>query len=68
MAENHPLRKFRTSREMTQEALGKELGVTGQTIWRWENGDRQITVTWAKKISKKTGIPAAQLLKLEAAE
>jgi transcriptional regulator with XRE-family HTH domain len=63
MAGNHPLRKFRLSQKpaLTQEALGKELGVTGQTIWRWESGDRQIGRNQLVKITKRTGIPARQL-------
>lgn len=46
---------------MTQEALGKELGVSGQTVWRWENGDRQVSRKLLGKISKFTGIPAREL-------
>ena len=63
MAGTHPLRKFRLSQNpaLTQEALAKELGVRGQTVWRWENGDRQIGRDQLAKITKKTGIPARQL-------
>jgi transcriptional regulator with XRE-family HTH domain len=61
MAGTHPLRKFRLSRNLTQEALGEELGVSGQTVWRWENGDRQIGRESLSKVSKVTGIPAKQL-------
>lgn len=61
MAGTHPLRKFRLSQKLTQEALGKELGVTGQTVWRWETGDRQIRRDKLAKIAKVTGIPARQL-------
>lgn len=61
MAGAHPLRKYRLSQKLTQEALGKELGVTGQTVWRWENGDREIGRDQLAKITKLTGIPARQL-------
>ena len=33
-------RAIRKEAGVTQEAFGKELGVTGATICRWENGDR----------------------------
>ena len=61
MAASHPLRKFREDRRLTQEALGKELGVTGVTVWRWEKGERQIDRSLVANVSAKTGIPAREL-------
>lgn len=61
MAGNHPLKTFRVKQELTQEALGKELGVSGQTVWRWENGDRQVSRKLISKITKVTGISAREL-------
>ena len=72
MADSHPLWAYRKSRGLTQEALGKELGVTGQTVWRWENGSRSPRRRDLSRIAEKTGLSPAELLgfgeKLEAAQ
>lgn len=67
MAATHPLRKFRLSQKpvWTQEALGKELGVTGQTVWRWESGERQIRRDFLPKIKEITGIRPSTILDFE---
>jgi transcriptional regulator with XRE-family HTH domain len=67
MAGTHPLRKFRLSQKpaLTQEALGKEIGVTGQTVWRWENGDRQVSREYLSKIKEVTGIRPSTILEFE---
>ena len=57
----HPLRDYRQSQKMTQQALGEKLGVTGQTIWRWETGSRKVAVKLLPKISTITGIPQRDL-------
>lgn len=63
MAENnHPLAKHRRARGLSQEAMGSELGFTGQTIWRWENGKQTPRIKDAKHVSEKTGIPVADLM------
>jgi len=63
MAENHhPLAKYRRNRGLSQEALGSELGYTGQTIWRWENGKQTPRMRDAKRVSEHTGISVADLL------
>ena len=36
------LRETRTSLGLTQEELGKKLGVRENTVWRWENEQRHI--------------------------
>ena len=51
------LKRFRKEKGLTQEALGKELGVTGQTVFRWEGGTRKIDVDLGPKVSEFTGIP-----------
>lgn len=55
------LRQFRKQRGLTQKALGKELGVTGQTIWRWENGSRAPRRRDWIQITEKTGLTRSQL-------
>lgn len=62
MVGEHPLRLFRKGRGLTQEALGKELGVTGQTVWRWENGTRAPRRRDLPRITEKTGLSPAELL------
>ena len=58
---DHPLAQFRASNGQTQEALAKELGVTGVTVSRWETGERKINGSLLQKVSAHTGIPAALL-------
>lgn len=62
MADNHPLAAYRfINGRMTQEALAKELGVTGVTVSRWETGERNIDVDLLPRVSRFTGIPASAL-------
>jgi transcriptional regulator with XRE-family HTH domain len=61
MAANHPLKTYRDERGLTQEALGKELGVADVTISRWETGARRIDDALLPKVAEKTGIPKTEL-------
>lgn len=61
MEHNHPLRTYRTGRDLTQDALAKELGVSSITVSRWETGARKIDTDLLSEISTKTGIPKRQL-------
>ena len=61
MATDHPLKKYRTDRGLTQEALGGELGVTGVTVSRWETGARKIDDDLVQLIADRTGIRAREL-------
>ena len=36
---NHPLKKWRLERKLTQSKLGEELGVTKASVCRYEKGD-----------------------------
>lgn len=60
---NHPLAKYRREKGMTQDALGRELGVTPVTVWRWEHGKRTPRPSQVLAIAEKTGIDAGELLK-----
>lgn len=70
MVGTHPLRQYRESRNLTQEALGKELGVTAVTIWRWENYKRTPRRREATRIAEQTGLSPAEVagFQTEAAE
>lgn len=56
------LKRYRQQRKLTLDELGRELGVTGQTIWRYENGKRTPRPRELPVISEKTGIPIADLV------
>jgi transcriptional regulator with XRE-family HTH domain len=61
MAESHPLKVWREANGLTQEALGRELGVTDVTISRWETGVRRIDDDLLAKVSERTGIAKSEL-------
>lgn len=61
MANSHPLEKYRTSKGLSREALGKELGVSGVTVGRWVNKKRKVDDNLLADIAKKTGIPETEL-------
>jgi transcriptional regulator with XRE-family HTH domain len=58
--EKHPLRAYRESRGLSQEALAAELGVTGMTIYRWEKGRRIPQRKDWSRIRLVTGINPAE--------
>lgn len=57
------LAMLRRHRFMTQEQLGKELGVSGHTIARWESGNQQprLTPMQFKKLIKVLEISIDEL-------
>ena len=59
----HPLQSFRKKHNppLSRAKLAKMLGVKRATVHRWETGKRQPEGSTLKKISKKTGIPVAEL-------
>lgn len=58
-----PLAMLRRLRFMTQEQLGKEIGVTGNTIARWERGEvkARLTPSQLKKLCKALNITLDEL-------
>lgn len=56
------LRDYRTTNGLTQSELGEKLGVSAETIYRWENGKRAPSLAGLKRISKKTGITVEELV------
>ena len=59
--QNHPLKTYRADRDLTQDALAKELGVSSITVSRWETGARKIDTDLLPTVSEKTGIPKRKL-------
>ena len=64
MAGISALKVYRKARKLTLGEMGREFGVTGQTVWRWENGRRAPRTSELPIISEKTGIPIADLVPL----
>lgn len=56
------IKLYRNQRGLTQEALGKILGVTGTTINRYENGQRKITIDILEQISIALEIPIIRFI------
>lgn len=54
--EDSPLKAFRTREGLSQDDLAKLIGVTRETITRWENGTRKPDEDKLPKIAKETGI------------
>ncbi|WP_316169149.1 helix-turn-helix transcriptional regulator, partial [Bradyrhizobium sp. SZCCHNR3111] len=53
---------YRVGRQISQEALAKELGVAPHSVWRWENRKRTPRPKVAKRISRHTGIAVGTLI------
>lgn len=53
----HPLRQYRETHGLTEDALAVELGVAGLTIKRWEAGEVLPQGRWRGKIKDHTGVP-----------
>ena len=56
------IKTLRESLNMTQEELGKKIGVTGVTIMRYEKGQRKINVNVLEKIAQVLNVEALYLL------
>jgi transcriptional regulator with XRE-family HTH domain len=66
---NSPLQTFREKQQppLSREALARKLGVTRQTIWRWESGERVPDRELLPKISRMTGVPILKLMGMDQA-
>ena len=62
------IKRFRKSREISQEEIAVKLGVVRQTVSKWENGlsvpDADVLIHMAKLL----GVPVSQLLGIETEE
>jgi transcriptional regulator with XRE-family HTH domain len=61
MTGSHPLQTWRVGQGLSRQALGKELGVSGVTIGRWESGTRKVDLALVPKVARKTGIAPRDL-------
>lgn len=57
----HPLKTFRETHKLSQSDLARLLETSRSNVNRWESGERNIEAQKVPTISKKTGIPAAEL-------
>jgi transcriptional regulator with XRE-family HTH domain len=55
------VRMYRTRAAMTQEALGKQLGITFQQIQKYEKGTNRIGASRLQQISEILNVPVAAL-------
>lgn len=56
------IRKYRKSKEMTQEEMAKRLGVTAPAVNKWENGNSMPDITLLAPIARLLGITLDTLL------
>ena len=47
------LKALRNEKGFTQEQLGDHIGVSKQAVWKWENGERPITIEVAERLAEK---------------
>jgi transcriptional regulator with XRE-family HTH domain len=59
--QDHPLKTFRTREGLTQGQLADMVGVTRETVTRWENGTRNPDEEKLAVIAEKTGIQPSVL-------
>lgn len=50
------VKKQRMNKKISQEELAEKVGVTRKTIYQWEKGEQEITITHADKLCKALGI------------
>ena len=58
------LYELRSKSNLTQEELGKKLGVTNKAISKWENGKAKPTTDMLKKLSILFKVPIDKLLQI----
>lgn len=63
MNSNSPLKAFRESQvpPMSQKAFGELLGVTPNTVYRWESGNRKVGTKKLQLIQSATGLEPREL-------
>nr|WP_308631414.1 helix-turn-helix transcriptional regulator [uncultured Gemmiger sp.] len=57
------LKEYRTRRRMTQEFEAESLGVSRQTVSKWENGSADPSTTNLLALAKLYGVPAEELIR-----
>lgn len=64
MAGIHPIKKLRNA-GITHKAVGAAVGVSAQTVWRWEHGERVPRKRHLIELKEKFGIEPAAILCFE---
>lgn len=59
---DHPLRRERLARELSQQEMAALLGTTQSQISKYENGETLPSLESAAEIAKKLGISELELL------
>jgi transcriptional regulator with XRE-family HTH domain len=62
------IKQFRTEKNIKQEVLAHAIGVTTQTILKWEKGDYEPKVSQLRKIGNYLGIPLCELIDEDSSE
>jgi len=57
------IRKLRRERNLTQEELAEQIGVTYQAVSKWESGASDPSTTNLMALAKLFGVSAEELLK-----
>lgn len=55
MFPDNNIRKLRKSADLTQAELGQAVGLHQTQIGKFENGDRNLTIEWARRIARVIG-------------
>ncbi len=56
------LKMFREKAGLTQLELANAMGVQTQTVWRWEHGEREPSISLIKKLCEILGCTESELL------
>ena len=56
------LREYRLKKDMTQEALAKAVGISPQSVSKWERSDGYPDITLLPKIARVCGVTVDSLL------
>ncbi|MEY8463319.1 helix-turn-helix domain-containing protein [Streptococcus merionis] len=59
------LKELRKEKELTQQALSKQLGISYRTLQNWENGESQIKPDKAQALADYFGVNVGYLLGYE---
>src|SRR3990167_5357494 len=58
------LREFRRSKELSQDELGRLVGVTGPAVGRWESGESNPDPKQLRRLADVSGIGEIELFRL----
>ena len=55
---------WRKAHHLSRADVAKRFNVSPVTIWRWETGERRVSLDFAVKVSKTIGAPLERVLGL----